>query len=81
MEYLLREKLEKLVQSEIEARLHMYRKDDRESALLQKPLSTLRAELEKSKNELRKALEERKQAGDEVSACIRICIRDLLHRV
>ena len=66
MEYLLREKLEKLVQSEIEARLYMYRRDDRESALLQRPLANMKSELEKSKEELRKVQEERKRAGDEV---------------
>ena len=66
MEYLLREKLEKLVQSEIEARLYMYRRDDRESALLQRPLANMKGELEKSQEELRKVKEERKRAGDEV---------------
>ena len=66
MEYLLREKLEKLVQSEIEARLYMYRRDDRESALLQRPLANMKSELEKSQEELRKVQEERKRAGDEV---------------
>jgi hypothetical protein len=66
MEYLLREKLEKLVQSEIEARLYMYRRDDRESALLQRPMGTLKTELEKSQDDLRRVVEERKQAGEEV---------------
>ena len=66
MEYLLREKLEKLVQSEIEARLYMYRRDDQESALLQRPLAKMKNELEKSQEELRKVKEERKRAGDEV---------------
>ena len=66
MEYLLREKLEKLVQSEIEARLYMYRRDDRESALLQRPLATMKTELDKSKAELSRVVEERKRAADEV---------------
>ena len=66
MEYLLREKLEKLVQSEIESRLHMYRRDDRESALLQRPMAQLKTELDQSKEELRLALDERKHAGEEV---------------
>lgn len=66
MEYLLREKLEKLVQSEIEARLYMYRRDDRESALLQRPMASLKTELEKSKEDLRLVSDERKQAGEEV---------------
>ena len=66
MEYLLREKLEKLVQSEIEARLHMYKRDDRESALLQRPMAQMKMELDQSKTELRRVVEERKQAGEEV---------------
>ena len=66
MEYLLREKLEKLVQSEIEARLYMYRRDDRESALLQRPMANLKTELDKSKEDLRKVVDERKKAGEEV---------------
>ena len=52
MEYLLREKLEKLVQSEIEARLYMYRRDDNESALTQRPMAKLKSELETKDKEL-----------------------------
>ena len=67
MEYLLREKLEKLVQSEIEARLYMYRRDDRESALAQqRPLANMKKELEKCQAELQRVQNERKTAGDEV---------------
>ena len=66
MEYLLREKLEKLVQTEIETRLHKYRRNDREGAVLERPLAKLNADLEKSRGELKRALDERNTAAEEV---------------
>lgn len=54
MEYLLREKLERLVQNEIEERLSAYRKEgeDQQGLLLQQRLRTLKQELEKKTNEV-----------------------------
>jgi transposase len=46
--------------------LHMYRRDDRESALTQRPMAQMKTELDNSKEELRRVVEERKQAGEEV---------------
>lgn len=67
MEYLLREKLEKLVQSEIEARLYMYRRDDRESASVQQNIqANMKKELDSCQKELQRVRGERKRAGDEV---------------
>ena len=66
MEYLLREKLEKLVQSEIEARLHMYRRDERENVLHVKSSGHTTEDLDRSNAELKRAQQERKRAADEV---------------
>jgi len=54
MEYLLREKLERLVQNEIEERLSVYRKEgqDQQSLLLQQRMMTLRQELERKSSEV-----------------------------
>jgi hypothetical protein len=45
MEYLLREKLERLVQSEIESRLLAYRRDGKESSLLTVRLCRMRMDV------------------------------------
>jgi kinesin family protein 3/17 len=57
MEYLLREKLEKLVQSEIEARLNTQKQ----------PVATLKNELDSVKKELKMALDARRLRDTEIS--------------
>jgi hypothetical protein len=72
MEYLLREKLERLVQNEIEERLTAYRKEgqDQQGLLLQQRLRTLKAELEKKTNEVTAfaSREQKLQVSDQASS-------------